>query len=86
MHKVLPNYDKGYKVNMEILETARFLEELEIIVDFIAKDSLSQAMLFLDKLDVAVFSLVDAPFRCRQSTKSNDVVPPSIWKINNLAP
>jgi hypothetical protein len=58
---------------MEILETSRFLDELEIILDFIAKDSLPQAMLFLDKLDVVVFSLTDAPYRCRQSTKSNDV-------------
>lgn len=63
----------GYSVSMQILKTRRFSEELEVILDLIAKDSLSQSMLFFDKLDNAVFSLTDAPYRCRQSTKSNDV-------------
>ncbi len=58
---------------MQILKTARFLDELAVIVDFIAKDSLSQAFIFLDKLDERVFSLKDTPYSCRQSTKSNDV-------------
>jgi len=58
---------------MQILKTARFSDELEIILDFIAKDSFSQAMIFFDKLDTVVFSLADAPYRCRQSTKSSDV-------------
>lgn len=62
----------GCKESMQILKTARFLDELAVIVDFIAKDSLSQAFIFLDKLDERVFSLKDAPYSCRQSTKSND--------------
>ena len=73
MHKAVFSYDKGYKKSMEVLETERFFEELEIILDFIARDSLSQAMLFLDKLDIAIFSLEETPYRCRQSTKSTNV-------------
>jgi len=31
---------------MQILKTSRFLDELDVIVDFIAEDSLSQALIF----------------------------------------
>ena len=58
---------------MQILKTARFLDELEVLLDYIAKDSLSQAIIFLDKLDDVVFSLSVAPYRCRQSGKSDDI-------------
>ena len=67
------SYEIDYKVNMQILKTARFLDELEVVLDFIAKDSFFQSMLFLDKLDIVVYSLIEAPYRCRQSTKSSDV-------------
>ena len=72
MRKVWMKYAIGYSLSMEIFKTNRFLVELEAIVDFIAEDSLSQALLFMDKLDLSVLSLVDAPYRCRASTKSND--------------
>jgi len=58
---------------MKILKTSRFLDELDVIVDFIAEDSLSQALIFLDKLENTVYSLTDTPYRCRESRKSNDV-------------
>jgi len=58
---------------MQILKTSRFLDELDVIVDFIAEDSLSQALIFLDKLESTVYALTDTPYRCRQSGKSNDV-------------
>ena len=58
---------------MQILKTSRFLDELDVIVDFIAEDSLSQALIFLDKLENTIYSLSDIPYRCRQSSKSNDV-------------
>ena len=58
---------------MQILKTTRFLEELEVIVDFIAQDNLTQALLFLEKLNAVVFSLPDMPYKYRQSTKSNDI-------------
>jgi len=57
---------------MQILKTTRFLEELEEILDFIAQDSLTQALRFFEKLDEVIFSLPDMPLKCRQSTKSND--------------
>ena len=57
---------------MQIVKTSRFLEELEIILDFIAKDNLENAILFLDKLNASIFSLPKMPFKCRQSTKSKD--------------
>lgn len=58
---------------MQILKTSRFLDELDVIVNFIAEDSLSQALIFLDKLENTVYTLSDTPYRCRQSCKSNDV-------------
>ena len=57
---------------MQILKTDRFFEEVEVIVDFIASDSLERALVFLDDLDKAIFSLSDFAYRCRKSTKSND--------------
>ena len=63
----------GCKANMQVLKTSRFLYELEVILSFIARDSLPQALIFFDKLDNVVFSLPDEPYRCRQSTKSNDI-------------
>ena len=58
---------------MKILKTSRFLDELDVIVDFIAEDSVSQALIFLDKLENTVYLLTDTPYRCRESRKSNDV-------------
>lgn len=58
---------------MKIYKTTRFLEELEVIVDFIAKNNLTQALLFFEKLDTIVCSLPNMPYKYRQSTKSNDI-------------
>lgn len=58
---------------MQILKTTRFTEELEVIVDFIAQDNLTQALLFLERLNEVVFTLPDMPYRYRQSIKSNDI-------------
>ena len=58
---------------MQILKTSRFLDELDVIANFIAEDSLSQALIFLDKLENIIYTLSDTPYRCRQSSKSNDV-------------
>lgn len=57
---------------MQILKTPRYSEELDVILSFIAEDSLSQAIIFLDNLNSTVYSLVDFPYKCRQSTKSDD--------------
>ena len=58
---------------MQIYKTVRFLEELEVIIGFIAQDNLTQALLFYEKLDAVVFSLSDMPYRYRQSTKFDDM-------------
>ena len=57
---------------MQILKTDRFLEEVEVIVDFIARDSLTHALAFLDDLDEAILSLENFPYKYRKSTKSDD--------------
>ena len=57
---------------MQILKTDRFLEEVEVIADFIAKDSLTHALAFLDDLDEAILSLENFPYKYRKSTKSDD--------------
>ena len=57
---------------MQILKTPRYSEELDVILNFIAEGSLSQAIIFLDSLNSTVHSLVDFPYKCRQSTKSDD--------------
>lgn len=60
------------KLNMQTLKTLRYLEELEIILDFIAEDSLNKALEFADEINKQVLKLDMMPFRCRQSLKSDD--------------
>jgi len=57
---------------MLIVKTSRFFEELEVILDCIAKDNLENSLIFLNKLNDLVSTLPEMPFKCRQSTKSND--------------
>jgi hypothetical protein len=68
---------------MQILKTTRFIEELEVILDFIAQDNLTQSLLFFERLDEVVFALPDMPYKYRQSTKSNDAKNISIT-VSNL--
>ena len=46
--------------------------EFEVILDFIAQDNLTQALLFYEKLEIAIFSLPEMSYKCRQSTKASD--------------
>ncbi len=57
---------------MQILKTDRFLEEVEVIVDFIARDSLTHALAFLDDLNEAILAIENFPYKYRKSTKSYD--------------
>jgi len=57
---------------LRIIQTIRFLEELEDILFFIAKDSIAIAFKFQDKIEVELQNLSHFPYRCRRSTKSND--------------
>lgn len=57
---------------MQVHKTARFFEELEIIIDFIAQDSFDRAEKFKNCMDTKVNDLPSFPYKCRQSLKSND--------------
>ena len=57
---------------MQIVKTSRYLEELEIILNFIAKDSLTRALEFVDKLNARVLDLGNMPYKNRKSLKSDD--------------
>jgi len=58
---------------MRIEKTARFLLELEQVLEFIAEDSFLQAQSFKNDLDKSVYSLLSMPYKCRQSIKSKHV-------------
>jgi plasmid stabilization system protein ParE len=58
---------------MQIVKTTRFLIELEVVLDFIARDNLFQALTFSDKLDEMIYQLTDMPYSHRKSLKANDV-------------
>lgn len=57
---------------MQVHKTSRFFAELEIIIDFIAQDSLQRAEKFKNNLDDKVQDLPHFPYKCRHSLKFND--------------
>ena len=57
---------------MQIVKTSRYLDELEVVLDFIAKDSLIRALEFSDRLNEKIFDLDNMPYRNRKSVKSDD--------------
>ena len=57
---------------MLIVKTKRFDEELEAILDFIAQDSLERALVFYEKLIVAIDAIPLFPKKSRKSSKLND--------------
>ncbi len=57
---------------MQIVKTERFEIELEEILDYIAQDSLENALNFLDELNNKILSLPEYPYKCRQSLKSEN--------------
>ena len=63
---------KELKINIQIVKTTRYLVELEVVLDFIAEDSLSRALEFAHKLNDKVLDLDNMPYKCRASLKSND--------------
>jgi len=58
---------------MQIVKTTRFLLELEVVLDFIARDNLFQALIFSEKLDEIIYRLLDMPYSHRKSLKANDI-------------
>ena len=57
---------------MQIVKSSRFDDELEVILDFIAQDNLTEALKFQDELIVSIQNIVTFPFMYRQSLKSED--------------
>ena len=57
---------------MKIIRDALYLKELDAILDYIAKDSLHNALNFIDTLDYHINNLSDMPFKNRQSLYCED--------------
>jgi len=57
---------------MQIVRSDKYLFELDLHLEYIAKDSLNRALNFLDKLDKAIETLPDMPYRCRASHYYDD--------------
>jgi len=57
---------------VQVHKTSRFFAELEVIIDFIARDSFERAKKFKNNLDAKIQDLLYFPYKCRQSIKSDD--------------
>ena len=57
---------------MQVHKTDRFFAELEVIIDFIARDSFKRAEKFSDELSKNILDLPHFSYKCRQSQKSED--------------
>ena len=57
---------------MQIIQTDRFLNDLEVISNFISLDSIIQANLFLDKLEQSIHNLSFMPYKNRKSLSFDD--------------
>ena len=57
---------------MQVFKTDLFFAELEVIVDFIARDSWRRAETFTRQLNDKIMNLPHFPYKCRQSPKSDD--------------
>ena len=79
---------------MIIEKSPRFKDELEAVVDFIAKDSVNRALAFYDELLVKINQIPENPYIYRKRLKLNDenirklifkgyTVPYEIDKTNN---
>ena len=56
-----------------ILEKSdRFKDELEVIVDFIALDSISRALIFYDEIIAKIDKIADNPYLHRKRPSLND--------------
>lgn len=57
---------------MKIKRSKQYLESLENIMDFIAKDSVNRAISFYTQLDKSILSLTNTPYKCRKSFYYSD--------------
>lgn len=56
---------------MKIIRDKKYLDELEPILDFIAKDSFNRAMKFLTEVDKRINAIPLMPYKYRQSHYHN---------------
>jgi plasmid stabilization system protein ParE len=52
---------------MQIIRSKNFLNSLSIVTDYIAKDSLDNAISFMDTMDSKIDNLVYLPYKYRKS-------------------
>ena len=57
---------------MIIEKTVRFKDELEVIVNFIAEDSVGRALAFYDELLVKINQILENPYMYRKRLRLND--------------
>ncbi|CUV66576.1 conserved hypothetical protein [Sulfurovum sp. enrichment culture clone C5] len=57
---------------MQIVKSKRFNEELESILDFIAKDNLANALYFYDSLILKIENIINFPKKYKQCKISDD--------------
>lgn len=59
---------------MKVIHLPRFDEELEVIIDFIADDSINRAIVFLDELTEKILDIPAYPhsYRKRKDSKYSD--------------
>lgn len=57
---------------MEIIRDRKYLNSLDVILDFIARDSLNKSLNFLSALDKKINTLPNMPFKFRQSFYYSD--------------
>ena len=57
---------------MQIIKDPRFDNELKVIVDFIAEDSVVRALNFFDELVEKIYKIPHNPYAFRKRRSSND--------------
>lgn len=57
---------------MQIIRDSFYISRLDEIIDYMAQNSVSSTIRFLDKLDVKIDNLPNMPFKFRQSNYYND--------------
>ncbi len=56
---------------MQIIRDRNYLANLDIILDYIARDSLNKAIKFLNELDLAIQQIPNFPYKFRKSFYHN---------------
>ena len=57
---------------MQIIKTSYFSSELDVVLDFIALDSINQALKFADDLETRLNDIPNMPYKHRKSIYFND--------------